>query len=94
MHFYCLPYSMEAVAKSLGVPQSTVSEANTTSLLTRSVGAAIFGIVADQYGRKIAILIDLVLLGVFTLSSGFVHTSAQLIAVRVLFGDTSPSRNE
>ncbi|KAI0904540.1 major facilitator superfamily domain-containing protein [Ustulina deusta] len=86
MHFYCLPYSMEAVAKSLGVPQSTVSEANTTSLLTRSVGAAIFGIVADQYGRKIAILIDLVLLGVFTLSSGFVHTSAQLIAVRVLFG--------
>lgn len=85
---------MEAVAKSLGVPQSTVSEANTTSLLTRSVGAAIFGIVADQYGRKIAILIDLVLLGVFTLSSGFVHTSAQLIAVRVLFGDTSPSRNE
>ncbi|KAI0977636.1 major facilitator superfamily domain-containing protein [Xylaria arbuscula] len=86
MHFYCLPYSMEDVAKSLGVPQSTISEANTVSLLTRSIGAAIFGVVADQYGRKIAILIDLVLLGVFTLSSGWVQTSAQLIGVRVLFG--------
>ncbi|KAI1425234.1 major facilitator superfamily domain-containing protein [Xylaria sp. FL1777] len=86
MQFYCLPYSMEAVAKSLGVSQTTISEANTTSLLTRSIGAAFFGIIADQYGRKIAILIDLVLLGVFTLSSGFVQTSAQLIGVRVLFG--------
>ncbi|KAI0428708.1 major facilitator superfamily domain-containing protein [Xylaria sp. FL1042] len=86
MHFYCLPYSMEAIAKTLGVPQSKISEANTTSLLTRSIGAAIFGVIADQYGRKIAILIDLVLLGVFTLSSGFVQTSGQLIGVRVLFG--------
>ncbi|KAI1490525.1 major facilitator superfamily domain-containing protein [Biscogniauxia mediterranea] len=86
MQFYLLPYSMAEIAKSLGVPQSSISEANTTSLLTRSIGAAIFGIVADQFGRKISILVNLVLLGVFTLCSGFVHTSGQFVGVRLLFG--------
>ncbi|KAI5920239.1 major facilitator superfamily domain-containing protein [Camillea tinctor] len=86
MQFYLLPYSMTEIAQALGVPQSRVSEANTTSLLTRSIGAAIFGVFADQFGRKSSILINLVLLGVFTLCSGFVHTSGQFVGVRLLFG--------
>ena len=86
MHFYLLPYTMPDVAKSLGVEQSKVSQANTTSMLSRAIGAAIFGVLSDQYGRKIPLLVDIVLLGVFTLCSGFVHTYGQLVGVRFLFG--------
>lgn len=86
MQFYVLPFTLSNVAKYLDVPQSKISEANTTSMLSRSIGALIFGVMSDQYGRKIPLIIDLVCLGVFTLASGFIKTYAQLIGVRFLFG--------
>jgi MFS transporter, SHS family, lactate transporter len=86
MHFYLLPYTQPDVAKALGIPQSGVAYANTTSMLSRAIGAAIFGIFSDQYGRKIPITITLVLMGVFTLCTGFVETYGQLVGVRFLYG--------
>jgi SHS family lactate transporter-like MFS transporter len=86
MQFYLLPFSLAELAKVLDVQQAKISEANTTSMLSRSIGAVIFGYAADQFGRKIPICIDLVLLGLFTLCSGFVNTYGQLVGVRFLFG--------
>jgi SHS family lactate transporter-like MFS transporter len=89
MNFYLLPYTQPAVAKTLGVETSKIAEANTTTMLSRAIGAAIFGVLSDQYGRKIPLVVDLILMGVFTLSSGFVHTYGQFVAVRFLFGEYS-----
>ncbi|CZR66508.1 uncharacterized protein PAC_16409 [Phialocephala subalpina] len=86
LQFYLLPFTLTNLAKYLHVEQSKISEANTTAMLSRSIGAVIFGIASDQYGRKIPLLIDLVLLAVFTLCSGFVKTYGQLIGTRLLFG--------
>ncbi|KAH8652182.1 major facilitator superfamily domain-containing protein [Xylariales sp. PMI_506] len=86
MGFYILPYTLSDVAKSLGVPQSEISEANTTSMLSRSIGAVIFGVLADQYGRRMPLIADLILIAVFTLCSGFVHTYGQFVGCRFLFG--------
>lgn len=86
MHFYLLPYTQVNIAESLGIEKSQVAEANTTSMLSRALGAAIFGVLSDQYGRKIPLIVDLILMGVFTLCSGFVQTYGQLIGVRFLFG--------
>ncbi|CAL5870428.1 uncharacterized protein PFLUO_LOCUS4664 [Penicillium psychrofluorescens] len=88
MNFYLLPYTQPEVAKALGVETAKIAEANTTTMLSRSIGAAIFGILSDQHGRKIPLVVDLVLMGVFTLCSGFVHTYGQFVAVRFLFGIT------
>ena len=55
-------------------------------MLSRSPGAVIFGVLSGQYGRKIPLVIDLVCLGVLGLCSGFIHTYAQLIGIRLLFG--------
>lgn len=84
--FYLLPFTLAKLALYLNVKQSKISEANTTTMLSRSIGAAIFGIASDQYGRKIPLLIDLVLLAVFSLCSGFVNSYGQLVGVRFLFG--------
>ncbi|KUJ06696.1 MFS general substrate transporter [Mollisia scopiformis] len=84
--FYLLPFTLASLAKYLDVEQTKISEANTTTMLSRLLGAIIFGIASDQYGRKIPLLIDLVLVGVLTLCSGFIHTYGQLVGVRLLFG--------
>jgi SHS family lactate transporter-like MFS transporter len=86
LQFYLLPFTLAQLAKYLDVKQSKISEANTTTMLSRSIGAAIFGIASDQYGRKIPLLVDLVLMGIFSMCSGFVNTYGQLIGVRFLFG--------
>ncbi|KRD05666.1 multidrug transporter [Mycobacterium sp. Root265] len=46
----------------------------------------IFGAVADRFGRRRVMVIGLVLLAVASLSTAFVETAGQLIAVRVLTG--------
>ncbi|OAA54606.1 Major facilitator superfamily domain, general substrate transporter [Niveomyces insectorum RCEF 264] len=86
VHFYCLAYTMPDMAKSLGVQASDVAYANTTSMVSRALGAIIFGVLSDQYGRKIPLLIILALMGVCTLCTGFVQTYGQLVGVRLLFG--------
>jgi hypothetical protein len=90
LQFYLLPFTLSNIATYLHVEQSKISEVNTYTMLSRSLGAIVFGVLSDQYGRKIPLLIDLVFLGVLTLASGFIHTYAQLIGVRFLFGKSMP----
>lgn len=52
MQYYALPFTTTNLAKTLGVTAANIQEANTTSMLSRSIGAVIFGILSDQYGRK------------------------------------------
>ena len=54
--------------------------------MLRSVGAAIFGILGDRYGRKYPYIGNLVLLIIFEMCTGFVQTYSQFLAVRALFG--------
>ncbi len=86
MHFYLLVYSQTVVASALQVQVSDINYANTTSMLSRSVGAFIFGYFGDQFGRKLPMLVCLTLMGVFTLCSGVVQTYPALVGVRFLFG--------
>ena len=86
MQFYLLPYTQPDVARALGVAQSRVAYANTTSMLSRAVGAVVFGVLSDQFGRRAPLLVGVVLGGAFTLASGFVHTIGQFTATRFLFG--------
>jgi SHS family lactate transporter-like MFS transporter len=89
MQYYVLPFTLSNVATTLHVPQAKISEANTTAMLSRSIGAVIFGVMADQYGRMVPLIIDMVLLGVFTLCTGFVQTYGQLVGCRFLFGNST-----
>lgn len=92
MQYYCLPFTLAPLAKSLHVAQTKISEANTTSMLSRSIGAIIFGIASDQYGRKIPIMIDLFFLAIFSMCTGFIKTYGQLLGVRFLFGKYPPDQ--
>lgn len=68
--------------------------------MLRSVGALIFGTMADKYGRKWPMIINLVLFIVLELGSGFCQTLQQFLALRSLYGiamggvySLPPSRN-
>jgi SHS family lactate transporter-like MFS transporter len=54
--------------------------------MMRPVGALIFGICCDRYGRRWPMIANLVLLMVLELASGFCNTLPQFIGVRSLYG--------
>ena len=58
----------------------------TVTLMLRSVGAIIFGVLADRYGRKWPMIINLFLFIVLELCSGFCQNLPQFLGVRALYG--------
>src|ERR1700761_4024878 len=64
----------------------TQTQAITLTLLFRSVGAVIFGIFSDRFGRKWPLVFNLLLVAVLQLGAGFVQTFRQFLALRSLFG--------
>lgn len=54
--------------------------------MLRSVGALIFGTLADRYGRKWIMIANLVLFIILELGSGFCQNIQQFLGVRSLYG--------
>lgn len=65
---------------------SSITTAITLTLLFRPVGALIFGIISDRFGRRWPLVGNLLLIAVLQLGAGFVQTFSQFLAVRSLFG--------
>lgn len=64
----------------------SICQGMTVTLMLRSVGAIIFGILADRYGRKWPMIINLFLFIILELCSGFCNTLPQFLGVRSLYG--------
>ncbi|WVR04696.1 hypothetical protein IAU60_001707 [Kwoniella sp. DSM 27419] len=86
--FFCVSLTVESLAKQFDVNTKHITTAITLTLLFRSLGAVIFGILSDRYGRKWPLVIVMLLIMCFELGSGFCQTYKQFLAVRSLFGVT------
>ncbi|KAA8906721.1 major facilitator superfamily domain-containing protein [Sphaerosporella brunnea] len=63
-----------------------ISLSITLTLLFRSVGAIIFGLAGDLYGRKWPMVINLMVIAVLQLATAFCETFQSFLGVRALFG--------
>ncbi|KAF9646665.1 MFS general substrate transporter [Thelephora ganbajun] len=67
-------------------PTHDITTSITLTLLFRSIGAIIFGLVSDRYGRKWPLIANLLLISSLSLGCSFVQTFKQFLAIRSLFG--------
>ncbi|CAH7666751.1 MFS transporter [Phakopsora pachyrhizi] len=63
-----------------------LSTAITLTLLFRSLGAFVFGIITDRYGRRWPLTINLIIIALLALGTGLLETYTQFLAIRSLFG--------
>jgi SHS family lactate transporter-like MFS transporter len=84
--FFLVTYALTAIAKEFGRPDKAIALSLTITLAFRPVGAFIFGLMADRYGRKIPLMIDLVFYSVVEVATGLVHSYAAFLVLRALFG--------
>ncbi|KAF9458791.1 carboxylic acid transporter [Collybia nuda] len=84
--FYSVSLSVGALQTEFHRSTSVITTTITLTLLFRPVGAAIFGIISDRFGRKWPLVANLILLAVLQLGAGFSQTFKQFLALRALFG--------
>src|ERR1700678_390618 len=84
--FFLVVLSLTAIAQEFHRSDKEVAFSITLTLAFRPVGAFIFGLLADRYGRRIPLMIDLVFYSVVEVATGFAHSFAAFLVLRALFG--------
>src|SRR5580692_5734624 len=69
--FFILIFCVSAIAAQFQTKVSTVAEAIFVTLAMRPVGAFLFGMMADRFGRRPTLMIDIIAYSVFELASAF-----------------------
>ncbi|CAK7896869.1 carboxylic acid transporter protein homolog [[Candida] anglica] len=84
--YFSVSLNVSNLAKAFDVTVKEVTWGITLVLMLRSIGAVIFGLWGDRYGRKWPYIFNMGLLLVLQVGLGFVQTYKQFLAVRALFG--------
>ncbi|KAI0874323.1 carboxylic acid transport protein [Hypoxylon argillaceum] len=84
--FHALSIQTVKLSKYYDVSKTAITTAITLTLLLRSVGAAIFGLLGDRYGRKWPMVVNLIVLGALQIGTIYAGTFQEFLAVRSLFG--------
>jgi SHS family lactate transporter-like MFS transporter len=84
--FFLVVMCLTAIAQEFHRSDAAIAFSITLTLAFRPVGAFIFGLMADRYGRRIPLMIDLVFYSVVEVATGFAHTFTTFLILRALFG--------
>ncbi len=84
--FFILTFCLSAIATQFQAKVSAVAEAIFITLAFRPLGAFIFGMMADRYGRRPTLMLDIIAYSVFELSSAFAPSLKVFLITRALFG--------
>src|SRR5438105_218421 len=84
--FFLVVMTLTAIGKEFGKSDAAIALSLTLTLLFRPVGAFVFGLLADRYGRKLPLMIDLVFYSVVEVLTGLAPSYATFLVLRALFG--------
>jgi SHS family lactate transporter-like MFS transporter len=84
--YFILVFVLKDVAHDFHVTVKVVSFALMITLACRPIGAFLFGLAADRFGRRVPLMVDVILFSAIELASGFAPNLATFLVLRGLFG--------
>ena len=84
--FFLLTFLIKDIAKEFGVEVPSVAYALFLTLAMRFVGAFIFGQLGDKFGRKPALMIDILCYSIIGAAAAFSPNLTVFLILRTLFG--------
>jgi MFS transporter, SHS family, lactate transporter len=84
--FFVLVFVLPAVAKEFGRSIPALALTTTATLATRPVGAFLFGLLADRYGRRPVLMANIAFYTLMEVLSGLAPGYASFMALRLLYG--------
>src|ERR1700719_625910 len=86
LDFFLLTFVLLPVGQEFGRTVPQVAFAITLTLMMRPVGAFLFGMLGDRFGRRIPLMFDIVFYSVIELLSAFAPNFTVFLILRALFG--------
>ncbi len=84
--FFILIFCVNALAVQFQTKVSAITEAIFLTLAMRPIGAFLFGLMADRFGRRPALMVDIIAYSVFELASAFAPSLKFFLIMRAFFG--------
>jgi MFS transporter, SHS family, lactate transporter len=84
--FFVLVFLIDTLSHQFGVSKKDIVLTTTATLAMRPVGALIFGLLADRYGRRIPLMANVIFFSVIELACGFAPNYTIFLILRTLFG--------
>jgi MFS transporter, SHS family, lactate transporter len=84
--FFVLVFLIDSIAAQFGVPKSAVIWSLTGTLATRPLGALIFGLLADRYGRRGPLIAVVIFFSTTEVLCGFAPNYPCFLLLRILYG--------
>jgi len=84
--FFLLTFVLAPVAKEFGQTIPAMALTITASLATRWIGAILFGLFADRYGRRIPLIVNILYFSLIEVLSGLAPNYRVFFFLRLLYG--------
>jgi MFS transporter, SHS family, lactate transporter len=86
LDFFILTFCVSAIAKEFHTANSAVLGGVVWTQVFRPVGAVLFGMLADKYGRRPVLMVNILSFSVIELACAFAPSLNALLVLRALFG--------
>lgn len=84
--FFILVFVLKYIAEEFHTDVPAVSAAIFLTLAMRALGALIFGLAADRYGRRITLMVNVLFYSLFEFLTGFSTGLTMFLVLRALYG--------
>ncbi|HEX5228543.1 MAG TPA: MFS transporter [Bryobacteraceae bacterium] len=84
--FFLVTLCLTAIGKEFHRSDAAIALSITATLAFRPVGAFLFGLLADRYGRRLPLMIDLVFFSICEVATGLAPNYTTFMVLRALFG--------
>jgi len=84
--FFLVIMCLTAIGREFGESDARMAVAIWLTLALRPVGAFLFGLLADRYGRRLPLMLDLIFYSVIEVLTGFAPSFTIFLILRALFG--------
>jgi MFS transporter, SHS family, lactate transporter len=84
--FFLITFCLTAIARDFHKSDAQIALVITMTLAFRPVGGFVFGFIADRYGRRLPLMINIGVFAVAEILTGLAPNYTALLLVRALFG--------
>jgi MFS transporter, SHS family, lactate transporter len=84
--FFIVVFLFDTLARQFGVSKKDIVLTTTVTLAMRPVGALLFGLLADRFGRRIPLMANVIYFSIIELLCGFAPNFRVFLVLRALFG--------